>query len=890
MRQQQRPANACERAGQRGNDNERIEPRLKIDDNQEISKHDRPEQAQAQSGKGTLHSLDLTANDDVAALRQILLDGLDELFDFVGDAAEVAAIHSRVDVDHRLRGVVRDFRGPGGRRGGDQVSENLRPRTRHAAADGSILQRLVGVHAILRLLHRNGILHAVFRIQPESRGSLKAGAERNKNVLRHVARLHANGLGAGPVDFHIERRIIKGLLNVDIYRAGNVTELAGEFFPDKIISALIHAGDFHVDGRGSAEIQNLRHDVRRLKKELHAGKTLRKLFAQFVDVRASGPAAHFLQLDKKFRVGAPDSAGVAVGEVDAAVRQADIVENGGELVLRDGFANDAVNLVGEARRFLNAQACACAHVQANLSGVNLRKEIAAENSDEQDRETAESQKAYGEEPGRTQSRPQGSSVAFPEFFKIPLEALLIAAEETHSFSDVLFGVIFVLRTEEIHGQSRHDGARPHVGGQHGEAHGFGKRNEQEFSHAGEKKHGNEDDANAERGNKSGHGNLLRAVEDGLDGFLAHRQVAVDVFDFNGGVVDEDADSEREPAQRHDINGLAEGAETKNAHENGQRDRDGNDQGAFPVSEEEQNHHSREAGGDDCLSNDTLDGSAHVERLIEESRDVQAFGNRAFVVLQHLLDAVDDVDGGSSAGLVDAHEHAALTVRQNDVGLRGKPVAHVSDVLHVNRRAVDGFDREIVEFLDGLRAAIHLHVVLEGAELRRSRGENQVLRVDRVYDINGGKPLGLECRGIDINADDALLAAVGERRGGTRHGRELRTDKIVAVIEELLLAHRVAGQADLNDRHGRRRIDDHQRRRGSGREESQKSLRNSGGLGQRGLNIGAWLKENFNDGDAVKRLRFDVLNVIHQHGDAALDVGGDALLHFLGLETVVSPNQ
>jgi len=50
--------------------------------------------------------------------------------------------------------------------------------------------------------------------------------------LRDVARLHADGLSAGTVDFHIERGVIKGLLNVDIHRAGNVTELVCEFFPD----------------------------------------------------------------------------------------------------------------------------------------------------------------------------------------------------------------------------------------------------------------------------------------------------------------------------------------------------------------------------------------------------------------------------------------------------------------------------------------------------------------------------------------------------------------------------------------------------------------------------------------------------------------------------------
>src|SRR5256885_3173668 len=104
------------------------------------------------------------------------------------------------------------------------------PISRHTAADGSILERLVRVHAILRLLHRDGVLHAIFRIQPESRRGLEAGAERNKNVLCDVARLHANGLGTGPIDFHIERGVIKGLLNVDIHRTGNATELVREFF------------------------------------------------------------------------------------------------------------------------------------------------------------------------------------------------------------------------------------------------------------------------------------------------------------------------------------------------------------------------------------------------------------------------------------------------------------------------------------------------------------------------------------------------------------------------------------------------------------------------------------------------------------------------------------
>src|SRR5438552_8659748 len=85
------------------------------------------------------------------------------------------------------------------------------------------------------------------------------------------------------------------------------------------------------------------------------------------------------------------------------------------------------------------------------------------------------------------------------------------------------------------------------------------------------------------------------------------------------------------------------AETEDADENGQGNRDGNDQRASPVSEEEQNHDGREAGGDDRFANDALDGSADVERLVEKGRDMQAFRDRAFVVLEHLLDTINDID-------------------------------------------------------------------------------------------------------------------------------------------------------------------------------------------------------------------------------------------------------
>ena len=59
---------AGERRGQRGDDDEGIEPGLEVDDDQQVDEHDGEEQAEEQTDVGAVHRLDLTAHaDEVAA-------------------------------------------------------------------------------------------------------------------------------------------------------------------------------------------------------------------------------------------------------------------------------------------------------------------------------------------------------------------------------------------------------------------------------------------------------------------------------------------------------------------------------------------------------------------------------------------------------------------------------------------------------------------------------------------------------------------------------------------------------------------------------------------------------------------------------------------------------
>ena len=386
--------------------------------------------------------------------------------------------------------------------------------------------------------------------------------------MRDVARLHAQRLGPCAIYLHKQRGIVKCLVNVDVHSARNMTHLGGKFFADEIILPLVDPGNFHINGRRRSEIQNLRDDVCRLEEELHARKLLREPLAQVVDIPGSGLATFCFQLNENFRIGCSDGAGIAVRQIDAAVRNADIVEKSGDLFLWNGFANGAIHLIRKARGFFDAQAGACAQVQADLPGVHFRKEIAAEHKNKQDGKDAESQKCGREKTRKVQRRVQRALVGFAELLEFPFEPLLIPAEEAHPLPNVLFRVILILGGQEIHCKSRNDGSRPHVGSQHRKTHGLCQRHEQIPCDARKKKHGNEDDANAERGDERGHGNLLRAVENGLHGVLAHGQVAIDVLDFHRGIIHEDADSKREASKSHDVDGLAQGAEAEHAYQDG----------------------------------------------------------------------------------------------------------------------------------------------------------------------------------------------------------------------------------------------------------------------------------------------------------------------------------
>jgi hypothetical protein len=84
--------------------------------------------------------------------------------------------------------------------------------------------------------------------------------------------------------------------------------------------------------------------------------------------------------------------------------------------------------------------------------------------------------------------------------------------------------------------------------------------------------------------KAGRRDLLRPVEDRADHRLPHGEVPVRVLDLHGGVVDQDADREREAAERHHVERLAEERQRDDRHQDGERDRHHDDERRPPRAE------------------------------------------------------------------------------------------------------------------------------------------------------------------------------------------------------------------------------------------------------------------------------------------------------------------
>ena len=214
---------------------------------------------------------------------------------------------------------------------------------------------------------------------------LKASGERDQEAVGDVALGQADLTGEGSIDVHIDLRIIKHLLDAQVGNAGNQADALEQVRGVSVIGLLVMTDDLHIDGCRQAEIEDLGDDVGRQERKRGAWELLWQSGAQLLD-EVRGRSVALLEADQGVAVLGSDRAGVLVGHVNAGKRQPDIVDDVVELIGRDGLADSLFDQVEQARGFLDTRAGLGAHVHQDLSGIDRRKEVLAEERPQSERQ------------------------------------------------------------------------------------------------------------------------------------------------------------------------------------------------------------------------------------------------------------------------------------------------------------------------------------------------------------------------------------------------------------------------------------------------------------------------------------------------------------------------
>ena len=360
-----------------------------------------------------------------------------------------------------------------------------------------------------------------------------------------------------------------------------------------------------------------------------------------------------------------------------------------------------------------------------------------------------------------------------------------------------------------------------------------------------------------------------------------------VLDGDGGVVDENADRQRQPPEGHQVEGVAQGAEQDDREQHRQRDRDHDDDRGAQVAQEREHHQAGEAGGDHALDHHGMHGVDHEHRLVEQERQLHAL--RQLDRCDALAHLADDVERRGAAALQHREQARLAAVVTDQAGLFVVAVADIGHVADENLGAVRSADRHVADLVDLLRRVVDGEDVLAAADLGRARGQVHVLPQQRVVDVLHRDAARCHARRIGVDHHQPRPAPVGQRHRRSRYLDDVVAHQPQALVVQLLLGEGVAAEGDLEDRHARRVVLHDLRRRLPRRHAPKDRLRGGRDLGERLVDAYAGLEVEADEALAEDRVRFDPADVAHRGADLLLGEQRDLLLERLGRNPDVLPD-
>ena len=633
--------------------------------------------------------------------------------------------------------------------------------------------------------------------------------------------------------------------------------------------------------------KRLAGSVGRSEKRLHLGELLREQPPQFLGIPDDGGMTG-CELDENLAVVGTDDGALDPSEIDRG-RWPDVFDYEAEFRRRDHGADGALDVGKTTRGLLHPGAAGQAHEDAHESGIGGGEKLAAEKFPSDAAEARDR-----EHDDRNDPTPRHEDI---EHAVLPGgkggDGVFDGVMQPHQASGRPTGVGAFgagLGGQQQRGERGHERAREQITRDHRKDHGERERLEDKRRGPGEQKNRQEHDADAGGGNELGEGNLLCPVDDGIAHGFAGGDLALDVFDFDEGVVHQDADGEREAAEGHQVERGAGETEAKNRAEQRERNRGEDDQRRAPRSEKQQNYEGHERAHEDDLAQDVVDGRPDKDGLVEDGLDLYAGRRGCADGRQAGHDPVDDFERRRVPELQGGDDDGVLAVKPGDVGAEGLAVADVGDIAQQNDPAIDIAHRQVEKLGDGDRAGVDADGEIAATGAEGTGRQSLVLRGESAAHIRGGEPVGVERIGIQIDHDLPLGAAVGQGEAQAGDFLQLGAHGEPGKIEDRAVGERIGRQHELDDRHARRARLDNDRRHGAGGHPAQNRLRDGGDLGERALDVYPGLEPQPHDRDAVDGLGAEFEHIIDVVERGRLGEGRDLRGHLGGIQPAVRPDE
>jgi hypothetical protein len=317
----------------------------------------------------------------------------------------------------------------------------------------------------------------------------------------------------------------------------------------QILDAVIADGP-NVDLRCHPEIQDLGDHIGRLKIEDIFRKGRRQRLPQLAHIIGRGEVP-VLQRHEDHAVIDADRRAVGEGQIVKARRQADVVDDQLAFACRNNLADLVLDSLKDLLGLLDAGARRSADMKLDLPAIDDRKEVAP------DKDIHQSAKAEDRDCDNRHDDPAGQQsgeelrITIAQTIKATLEAMM-EPREPASFSAVTFAL------QQEPDRDRRQCPREAIGSEHCEHDGEAERGEQIFRRSLEKDNRGENAANRQGRDQGRHGNAGGAVQRGLRQWLFFfGQQAMRVLDRHRRIIDQDPYRQRQSAQCHCIERIAE---------------------------------------------------------------------------------------------------------------------------------------------------------------------------------------------------------------------------------------------------------------------------------------------------------------------------------------------